>query len=77
MRKVIMVGIFYGVLMAQQDKWRMFRHDLLHTGFSTLKGEINSPYIIWTYQTNGIVSSSPAVADINKKIFEKLNYNSL
>jgi eukaryotic-like serine/threonine-protein kinase len=42
------------------DWWPMFRHDLSHSGLSTSSApEDNS--VLWSYQTNYFVSSSPVV----------------
>ena len=44
------------------DWWPMFRHDLSHTGYSTSWGP-NTNQTLWSYATDGAVSSSPTVAD--------------
>ncbi len=43
------------------DWWSMFRHDGTHSGFSTMTAP-NTAEVLWTYQTDFIISSSPAVS---------------
>jgi len=42
--------------------WPMFRHDPLHTGYSTSTAPDTSN-VLWEYTTGGLVRSSPSVAD--------------
>ena len=44
------------------DWWPMFRHDLIHTGYSTSTAP-DTNTIRWRYTTGFLVDSSPAVAD--------------
>lgn len=46
--------------------WPMFRHNLNRTGYTESPAPINNQ-TIWTYQTEGHVSSSPAV--VNDKVY--------
>jgi hypothetical protein len=48
------------------DDWRMFRHDLKRTGVSSLKGDITSPVIEWSFDAGSAVIASPAVVDIDE-----------
>ena len=52
------------VLYAQlaETPWPMFRHDLQHTGRSPY-GSIQKPIVKWTFQTQGPVTSSPAIGE--------------
>ncbi|HUS99917.1 MAG TPA: PQQ-binding-like beta-propeller repeat protein [Candidatus Thermoplasmatota archaeon] len=43
------------------DWWPMFRHDEAHSGVSTTTTR-NDNHLLWSYQTNFIISSSPAVS---------------
>ena len=43
------------------DWWSMFRHDATHSGQSTTMAP-DAADILWTYQTDFIISSSPAVS---------------
>jgi len=43
------------------DWWPMFRHDEAHTGFSTSTDPIDNQ-VLWSYQTQYFISSSPAVS---------------
>jgi outer membrane protein assembly factor BamB len=49
------------VPLSTNDWWPMFRHDVTHSGFSTTTGPNNND-VLWSYQTNYIISSSPAVS---------------
>ena len=42
------------------DWWSMFRHDATHSGVSTTTAP-DDVQVLWTYQTDFIISSSPAV----------------
>jgi eukaryotic-like serine/threonine-protein kinase len=42
------------------DWWSMFRHDVTHSGVSTTTAPDNAQ-VLWTYQTDFIISSSPVV----------------
>jgi outer membrane protein assembly factor BamB len=42
------------------DWWSMFRHDVTHSGVSTTTAP-DDAQVLWTYQTDFIISSSPAV----------------
>jgi outer membrane protein assembly factor BamB len=44
------------------DWWPMFHHDLVHSGYSTSTAP-DTNNIIWSYKTQSLVFSSPAVAD--------------
>src|SRR4030042_5121940 len=41
------------------DWWPMFRHDGTHSGFSTTTAPEDNQ-VLWSYQTNYVISSSPA-----------------
>jgi len=43
------------------DWWSMFRHDGTHSGFSTTSAPEDNQ-VLWSYQTNYVISSSPAVS---------------
>jgi outer membrane protein assembly factor BamB len=43
------------------DWWPMFRHDVMHSGVSTTTAP-DTNQVLWTYQTDFIISSSPAVS---------------
>jgi outer membrane protein assembly factor BamB len=43
------------------DWWPMFRHDVMHSGVSTTTAPDDAE-VLWTYQTDFIISSSPAVS---------------
>ena len=43
------------------DWWPMFHHDLLHSGLSTSAAPEDNQ-VMWSYQTNYFISSSPAVS---------------
>jgi len=43
------------------DWWPMFRHDVTHNGFSTTTAPEDNQ-VLWSYQTNYVISSSPAVS---------------
>ncbi len=43
------------------DWWSMFRHDEAHSGVSTITTRDDN-HLLWSYQTNFIISSSPAVS---------------
>jgi outer membrane protein assembly factor BamB len=43
------------------DWWPMFRHDVTHDGFSTTTAPEDNQ-VLWSYQTNYVISSSPAVS---------------
>jgi outer membrane protein assembly factor BamB len=43
------------------DWWPMFRHDIAHGGFSTTTAPEDNQ-VLWSYQTNDAISSSPAVS---------------
>jgi outer membrane protein assembly factor BamB len=43
------------------DWWSMFRHDETHSGFSTTSAPEDNQ-VLWSYQTNYVISSSPAVS---------------
>lgn len=43
------------------DWWQMFRHDTIHTGYSTITSPEDNQ-VLWSYQTNDVTSSSPAVS---------------
>jgi outer membrane protein assembly factor BamB len=45
------------------DDWTMFRHDPSHSGYSTGKNLTDSAKLLWIYNSNRMVQSSPAVAD--------------
>src|SRR5574337_519147 len=42
--------------------WPMFRHDLQHTGRSPYVS-VQKPVLKWTFQTEGPITSSPAIGD--------------
>lgn len=44
------------------DWWPMFHHDLTHSGYSTSLAPITS-HVVWVYQTDMLILSSPVVAD--------------
>jgi outer membrane protein assembly factor BamB len=46
------------------DWWPMFHHDLTHSGYSTSLAPSTS-HVVWVYQTDSLILSSPAVADGN------------
>jgi len=46
---------------AGNDWWPMFRHDASHSGSSTTTAPTTTE-VLWTYQTDFIISSSPAVS---------------
>jgi len=43
------------------DWWPMFRHEGTHSGFSTTSAPEDNQ-VLWSYQTNYVISSSPAVS---------------
>jgi outer membrane protein assembly factor BamB len=43
------------------DWWPMFRHDVVHSGFSTSTDPVDGQ-VLWSYQTQYFISSSPAVS---------------
>lgn len=43
------------------DWWPMFRHDIIHSGYSTITAPEENQ-VLWSYQMNDITSSSPAVS---------------
>jgi len=43
------------------DWWPMYRHDVTHSGFSTTTAPEDNQ-VLWSYQTNYVISSSPAVS---------------
>jgi len=45
--------------------WPMFHHDINHTGYTDGKGNISYPAKKWSYTTDGMVASSPALGDID------------
>jgi len=45
--------------------WPMFHHDIMHTGYTDGKGNISCPCKKWSFQTGGLVFSSPALGDID------------
>lgn len=45
------------------DEWTMFRHDKNHSGYTTGSGPTNSAKLLWTYTTDKMVRSSPAVVN--------------
>ena len=48
--------------LARAREWPMFRHDLLHTAYSSSKAP-NANASLWSFTTGSIVRSSPAVID--------------
>jgi len=46
---------------SRNDWWPMFRHDLTHSGFSTSTAPEDNQ-VLWSYQTNYLISSSPVVS---------------
>jgi outer membrane protein assembly factor BamB len=44
------------------SSWPMFRHDLLHSGYTVSKAP-NSNNIYWNFATDGAIASSPSVVD--------------
>jgi parallel beta-helix repeat protein len=49
------------------EDWPMFRHDPTHTGYTTEEISLTDLSRIWTFKTENVVKSSPAVA--NGKVF--------
>jgi outer membrane protein assembly factor BamB len=45
------------------EDWIMFRHNPSHSGYTTGNSPTNSAKLLWTYKTNGLILSSPAVAN--------------
>ncbi|HWR64374.1 MAG TPA: PQQ-binding-like beta-propeller repeat protein [Candidatus Thermoplasmatota archaeon] len=43
------------------DWWSMFRHDAMHSGVSTTTAP-DTAEVLWSYQTDFIISSSPAIS---------------
>lgn len=48
-------------VQSRADLWPMFHNDLTHTGYSASTAP-NTNETLWSYQTNGAVGSSPAIA---------------
>ena len=60
---VMMLMIMTGLsTIAVADDWPMFHHDLLNTGYSTSEAPEEN-ILIWKYQKEGTIFSSPVVAD--------------
>jgi outer membrane protein assembly factor BamB len=51
----------HGVPDEYAKTWAMFRHDLMHTGFSTSRAP-STNQTLWSYTTGGQVHSSPTVS---------------
>ena len=45
--------------------WPIFRHDIMHTGYTGCIGNLSHVYKKWCYPTNGWVWSSPVLSDID------------
>ena len=49
-------------VVSDGDWWPMFRHDIIHTGYSTSSAP-NTNNVLWSYTTDDVVCSSPSVVD--------------
>lgn len=59
---ILMVVFLHGMAVLALDEWPMFHHDLALLGYSTSPAPDTND-ILWIYDTNSTVSSSPAIAD--------------
>lgn len=63
----LLAGLALVVLLAPAGTadWPQFRHDDAHTGHADTPGAIQADHRPWTFDANGAVISSPAVADVD------------
>jgi len=62
---LVILVLLSGIACAQ---WQMFQHDVQNTGYndkSSLEQPLENLQLLWKFQTNGEIRSSPAAYDIN------------